>query len=279
MENFYLQLNDNFMRFCVGLFVIILLPLQGIAQTNDQIVVPLTRPGENGLLRIGLVTGSIEVTGYNGKEVIVEYKGNADQEDKRKDPPSGMRRIPDTSFGLRIREEDNEVTIKHDSPNKKITVKVMVPLNFSLKLSTVNSGSLEVSGIQGEMEVSNVNGDISISDVSGSVVANTVNGNLTVSFEKIAPDTPMSFTTLNGKVAVTLPATAKVDTKISTLNGEIYTDFDINLNSGNGRVVNTSREDGVYRVDIDRQIYGKINGGGPEMVFKSHNGDIYIKKR
>jgi len=267
----------NIYQYC-GIVLILLLQTTAWAQNGERIAVSLSQPGQPGWLKVQLVTGSIEVSGYDGNEVIVDYQAPEDKNNRKGNPPDGMRRIPNDNFGLKIIEDDNKVEIKVDIPHKRTMIKVMVPRQFSLKLGTVNNGDITVSNTRGEMEISNVNGSIFMKNVSGAVIANTVNGDLTVSFDQISADAPMSFTTLNGKVDVTLPSTAKATARMSTLNGEIYTDFDLTLNN-QGAKVNQSREDGVLRIEIDKQIYGEINGGGAEMIFKSHNGDILIRKK
>ncbi len=42
--------------------------------------------------------------------------------------------------------------------------------------------------------------------------------------------------------------------------------------------VNKTSKDGMYRLTIDEWVYGKINGGGPEVMMKTMNGSIYIRK-
>jgi hypothetical protein len=36
---------------------------------------------------------------------------------------------------------------------------------------------------------------------------------------------------------------------------------------------------GKYRVKVDKTTVGTINGGGPDMEFKTFNGNIYIRKK
>ena len=36
---------------------------------------------------------------------------------------------------------------------------------------------------------------------------------------------------------------------------------------------------GKYRIRMDRGVYGSINGGGPEYLFQTMNGDILIHKK
>ena len=33
-----------------------------------------------------------------------------------------------------------------------------------------------------------------------------------------------------------------------------------------------------FRVRIEKEVVGTINGGGPEFRFKTYNGDIYVRK-
>ena len=64
---------------------------------------------------------------------------------------------------------------------------------------------------------------------------------------------------------------------MKTLNGEIYTDFDLTI-SRRGNVDKSDRN-GIYRVKINNEITGDINGGGPTIQLKNHNGNIYVRKK
>jgi DUF4097 and DUF4098 domain-containing protein YvlB len=127
------------------------------------------------------------------------------------------------------------------------------------------------------MEISNVHGKITLTNVSGSVVANTVHGDIVVTFKEITPSTPMAFTTLHGDVDVSFPNNAKFNTKIKSDRGDIFTDFDMTMDNSKPKVEQKSSS-GTYRVSIDEWVYGKINGGGPEMLFKNMHGNIYVRR-
>jgi DUF4097 and DUF4098 domain-containing protein YvlB len=115
--------------------------------------------------------------------------------------------------------------------------------------------------------------------VSGSAVANTVNGDIKATFNRISSNKPMAFSNLNGDIDITLPANAKVSTKMKSEWGEIFTDFDMNINSKRGNDSGVNVDSGTYKVSVNNWIYGDINGGGPEYLFKSMRGDIYIRKK
>ena len=248
----------------------------GLAMAQDPISVPLSRPGKAGELSVELVRGSITVQGYSGREVIIQSDAPArgsDDSDRR----DGMRRITGQGFDLEATEDNNRVRVKVPAPHKGVNLMIQVPTNFSVSARTVNNGTLRIENVAGEVEANNVNGSIYLENLSGSAVANTVNGRLEASFDRVTPETPMAFTSLNGDVDVTFPATTKMTVKMKTLNGEIYTDFDLTLSRQSQE--ERSERNGVYRVRINNEISGDINGGGPTMQLKNHNGNIYVRKK
>lgn len=249
------------------------------ALAQDQVAVPLSNPDQPGKLKIGIVRGSISVNGYDGKEVIIRY-GSEDNEDRdREVTKDGLRRISNNTVGFEAGEDDNEVEISGVSPMRDISFKISVPRNFSLELSTVNGGDIIVENISGEMEIQNVNGEITLNNVSGSAVVNTVNGDIKATFNTIAQNKPMAFSNLNGDIDVTLPANAKVTAKMKSEWGEMFTDFDMDISRQDKGKIDASSDSGAYKVSVNNWIYGNINGGGPEYLFKSMRGDIYIRKK
>jgi len=251
--------------------------LRAQSDKGEQLTVPLSEPGKPYKLNVDLVQGSITVMGYEGKEVIIEVKGGEERSRQNRES-NGMRRLDaGASADVHAEEKNNKVTVSADMPHR-VNLTIKVPQNgATLNLSTVNGGNLMVSNVSGEMEVSNTNGAIKMDGVSGSVVANTVNGNISVSFKSIDTKAAMAFTTLNGNVNVTFPANLKASVKLKTDHGNIYTDFDVVSDARKPEVSRTSK-DGMYNLKIDDWVYGKIDGGGPELMMKTMNGNIYIHK-
>lgn len=259
------------------LFSALLLPIH--TQAQEQIAIPLTNPGEPGKLNIGIVRGSISVSGYDGQEVLINYAGEGDEDEEQEVTKNGLRRISNNSIGFEASEDDNEVEISGSSPMKDISFKISVPRNFSLELSTVNGGDIVVENVSGEMEISNVNGEVALRNVGGSALVNTVNGDIEASFDSVTPDKPMAFSNLNGDIDITLPAGTKMSAKMKSEWGEVFTDFDMDIRRTNDKKVKSDTENGTYKVSVNNWIYGNINGGGPEYLFKSMRGDIYIRKK
>ncbi len=249
----------------------------------DLFTVPLSNPGSPGKLIVSQVAGSIEVVAYEGKEVIVKATiGEKEHcEDCHKDKnkeKAGMKKISGSSLNISAEEKNNVVEINNELWNRTTDILVKVPVNFSLKLSTVNDGDIRVTGVNGDMEISNVNGEITLDNVSGSASLDTTNGDVNVSFASIKKDADMAFSSFNGDVKVTFPSSLKANVKAKSDMGDVYTDFDMVL-SKNTPEVDRDASSGSYKVKIEQWVKGAINGGGPEMLFKTFNGDVIISSK
>jgi DUF4097 and DUF4098 domain-containing protein YvlB len=250
----------------------------------DRLTVELTDPGKPAFLTVGLVNGGITVSGYDGKEVVVEAKARLkkiSKSGKGTGKSSGMTRLQVNSSSLSVEEYRNKIEIDTDSWAKPVDLVIKVPRKTSLKLSCVNSGDIKVDNITGDIEVSNVNGAVTCLNISGSVLANAHNGDVIVTLTGIDPEKDMSFSSFNGDVDVTFPASLKAKVKLKTTQGEIYTDFEVEEIESPERVVHKNQREsgGKYQVSIDRAFWGIINGGGQELQFSNYNGDIYIRKQ
>jgi putative adhesin len=248
----------------------------------DRVTVPFSDPARPKSLKASLINGSITVKGYDGKDAIVEARPEAGgrRRAERPDRSDGLRRIDLGGTGLVVEESENVITVGTRSVNENISLNIQVPFNTSLKLHAVNGGDIVVDHINGDVEIDNTNGNATATHVSGSAVVHALNGKVLVSLDKVTPDKPMSFSSLNGDIDVSLPPDVKAKVRLKSDNGAVYSDFDIALDASSRKPVvqdnNSGR--GKYRVQFDRATYGSINGGGPEMQLTTFNGNIYIRK-
>ncbi len=255
------------------------------AFAQDKVTVPLSSPSQPATVKARLISGSITVTPGSGSQVVVETQasGRPGRERVNPPPPPGMHQIDVGGRGFSVEEDHNVVTVIPDMRGGRNgdNLTIQVPVNTSLELKTVNGGNVDVTGISGDLDVENTNGSITLKNVSGAVVAHTVNGAVTVSLDRLAANKPMSFTSLNGRVDVTLPADAKARLRLKTTNGAVYSDFDVKMEADNSKpVVEDNRgKGGRYRIRMDHGVSGTINGGGPDYTFQTMNGDILIHKR
>ena len=247
--------------------------------STETLTVPLSSPGKPYSLKVHLVSGSIKVVSYEGKDIIINVSPrDGEDEEGSKAVENGMKRISTHgSYEVTAKEADNNVTVNTGNPNKAIDLELKIPQDVKLQIGTVNDGEVVVENVRGELEVNNVNDKITLTNISGSVVANTVNGDVNVTFKTIDPKAPMAFSTLNGDVNVTLPADTKANLKLKSDNGDVFSDFDIEIDKTPAKIDKTT-EPGLYKIKKDDWVFGKINGGGPEMMMKNMQGDIYVKK-
>jgi hypothetical protein len=286
-------------------------PLAAQSAQADKAVVPLSDPTKPAIIKAGVLRGSITVKAYEGKDVIVEARvrekslsgededipipaiaavpparraprvwtgRDRDEEDKKRSA-AGMKLIRVAATGLEVEEENNEVQINTESWKYATDLVIQAPASSSLEISTTNDGEVTIEGIRGAIEVDNTNGPITLRNVSGSAVLNTVNGDIEVVLTRVAGDKPMSFTTMNGDVDVTLPADLKANIKMKSQMGEIYSDFEVAVKPAPVKTEDSAKSaKGAFRVSFDKAIYGTINGGGPEISFSTFNGDVFIRK-
>ena len=251
---------------------------QAQAPSPDRIAVNLSDPSRPALVKASLVNGGITVKAYDGKEVIVEARARTG--DGEESPAGGLKRLSISRTGLTIEEENNEVRINTESYRRPIDLNISVPARTSLKLSTVNDGNIVVTGVEGELDVNDVNGAVTLNNISGNCVAHALNGKVLATFVKVNPEKPMAFSSLNGDIDVTFPPNLKANLSIRTDRGDVFSDFDVQLQaSAPQQVVEDSRgKGGKYRVKIDKSVRVTINGGGPEIQFTNFQGSIYIRK-
>lgn len=246
-----------------GLALVVCAPM--LAQRT--VVIPgVTGAGASRPISIHSLNGSITVKTHASKDVIVDTGDSRDSRDS-----SGMRRI-DLPRGLTIDQDGDAIRI--DSGPMHGSVTVTVPAEVSLTLKALN-GPITVDGVQGEIDADSHQGRIQLTNVSGTVVAHTLNGAIQVSMDRVAQDKPMYFSTLNGSIDVALPAAVKARVKFDTLNGSVYSDFDITLAPGARIGMGPSR----MKLHNGRGLEGSINGGGELITFYTLNGTIHLRKK
>ncbi len=272
---------------------LLVVPKSGIAQKQEeQIKLSFSNPDAPGFIKIEVLQGNIDVTGYNGKEVIIELSPIQGESNYPDIPPApkpsgtesedeevnteGLNKIKSSPSDINVTEEENKITIKPGLQMNNRDMAIKVPYNCSFKINTVN-GNISVKEVKGEMEIASVNGEIDLDKITGSAIASTVNGLLKVNFSDVTPDTPMAFSTVNGHIDVTLPSDAKATLKMKTEFGQIYSDFDLEIKEEKGKT-DKSDKSPSSAASWSNWTTAKINGGGPELVFKSLNGNIHVRK-
>jgi hypothetical protein len=153
---------------------------------------------------------------------------------------------------------------------------IRVPRDAAVRLCTINSGDVTVTGTQGDFDVDNVNGLIEMNQVGGAGSAHTVNGPVTVSFTA-NPRRESSFKTVNGNIDVTFRDGLSADFAMKTFNGGLFTDFDaqplaIAVNTAGER----RNERFIYRANEFTRV--RVGNGGPQIAFETLNGNVRARR-
>lgn len=241
---------------------------------RDQITVALTDPSRIGVLDVSVFSGSVTVRGTARKDVHIQSTPHDDAGPARgrnDPPPPGLRRLTQRG-GFEVEEEENVVTIRADSPMRGRDFVIEVPARTNLMLKNVQ-GAIQVDAVDGDIEVQAVQGDVTLTGVSGTVVAHTVDGTIKADIRRVAAGKAMSFVSVDGAIDVTLPASLKANLKMGSVEGDIYTDFD--LQRAPGQTGGGARRG--RRIQVDTTIEGTVNGGGPDYQLRTVDGNIYVR--
>lgn len=265
------------MRKLIFIFLCLTIAASAWAQTTGEIPIPLSDPSKRAKLKAHVNKGSITIKGTGRKDILVKYTA-AESKKKGPDTKDGLKRISSGTIDLEVSENSNSVKVNSDSWNTRIDLEIEVPSGIDLQVEAYNNGDIIITNIQGQLEIENYNGEITAKNISGTVIASTYNGDIVITYDKLTPSTPLSYTTYNGDIDLTFPSDMKATLKMKTEQGDILTDFDVNLLKG-GPVKKEESKSGTYKVVVDEWVRGDINGGGAEITMKNYNGDLKIRKK
>ncbi len=209
--------------------------LRTLHLSHNGITLPFSDPSRPKSLNVDIPIGSLTITGYDGSDAVIEYAGRGTgphRKARQEDLPPGMHRLDQPANAVEATEENNVVRVKGGFVDR-LNIQIKVPKQTALDLKTMN-GSISVQGISGEMTIDAMNGHISVQDASGPVVAHSMNGRITASLAQVSAAKASSFSSMNGSIEVTLPADLRARLKMKTDQGEIYTDFDVKVDSATG---------------------------------------------
>jgi hypothetical protein len=206
----------------------------------------------NGRVLIQNLYGDVSITAWDRDEVLVEaIKHSTDPrqlDDARiiVEPSSGM---------LSIHTQYGGADAEHPA---SVEYRITVPRTANLENVRLVNGGLSLSGLSGPVKASSVNGSIKAEKLEGGADLSTVNGRLEANFDRIARTQPITLSSVNGPIKLSIPATAGVSLNARNISGGIASD-----------VGHVSRSDGAYRLHT-------INRNGPQIHLDNVNGGISI---
>ncbi len=244
----------------------------------DQITVRLSNPSQPARIKLQTLGGNISVQAYNGNEVIIKGTAERNRESgvRVPDEARGMRRLSPAG-ALSADEDSNVVTIR--AGLKPENIDLQVPASSALSLKTL-TGNVQVQGVLGDLDLESTNGGITLDQVGGSIVAHALNGGISATVVRLNADKPCSFSTLNGRIELTLPASLHANLTMRSDQGDVYLDqgFDFKPLPASSSSALQSESGGMLKIRMDNTIHGTINGGGVEINIRTFNGNILVHK-
>ncbi|GAB4022927.1 DUF4097 family beta strand repeat-containing protein [Spirosoma koreense] len=222
---------------------------------------------------IEMDAAQLKIEGHNSDEVLIQASSGYEAPPERAKglKPIYNTAVDNTGIGLAVTQESGGLKIEK-AARKQITYTIKLPRKVAILYQEVNwhGSKVMISNMDGDLEIRTNNSSIDLDNVTGPVVANTINGEVNVVYSNLSQEKPTAISTINGPIDITLPAGSKANLKLSSIQGEMYTDFDLG-------VKNT--KDGMSKVGGGRNIDGTTNGGGVELQLKTINSNIYIRKQ
>jgi DUF4097 and DUF4098 domain-containing protein YvlB len=246
------------------------------AQDKPQIInVPLSRPGEPISLEVEVLSARIEIIGETRDDAQFEITVN--DVSRKIVTPSGTKDLKGGNFAFEIEEEDNEISFESEWRSDKVFITARIPQRANLYLSTTNDGEIIVTNITGSLELENPDGPITATRISGSVIAQSVSDDVEIALTSIAADSAMSLESVSGNLSIALPPDVGAQFHLDSSQGEIISDFEVEVQPSKAVIERSDRGDGVS-VRVENTIIANVNGGGPVIRLKTLSGDINIRK-
>ena len=205
----------------------------------------------NGRVAIQNLYGDVQITAWDRDEVLVEATKHSSDAGTLND----AQIVVDTSSGMvSIRTQYTGGDTEHPA---SVEYRIMVPRGANLENVKLVNGGLSLTGMTGPVKASSVNGSIKAERMEGQVELSTVNGFLEAGFQRIRKCNPISLSSVNGPIRVSLPSGAGANVSARNLSGGIAADF--------GR---------SWRAPSGHRLEAAVNGGGTQIRVHNVNGGI-----
>jgi hypothetical protein len=147
-----------------------------------------------------------------------------------------------------------------DDVRVRVELRLRVPAKVNGIDARTMNGEIIASSPAGELRVATMNGSVDVTG-TGPIKAETMNGSVTA---HASPGQPVELASKNGKVEVSLAASANADVQASTSNGRVTSDFG-----------------DVPRSSLPRlhDVRLRVGSGGTPISLRTLNGNVAVRRR
>ena len=154
--------------------------------------------------------------------------------------------------------------VGNDPPRADFTVRVPAGVRFAGRSVT---GDVRAQGLRGAVRASTVSGEVDV-QTSEEAEASTVSGDVRVAMGRLPRTGSLRFNTVSGSVRLVLPSDAGAELRVSTVSGDLDSDFELRLNGRDSRSSSWVR--------VGQNIRATIGRGGPSIEIRTVSGDVEL---
>ena len=226
---------------------------------------------ERGVLQLEMISGSVEIIGWDKAEVAITGQ------------------LHDVSEQLEIDSDGDEISIEvsppsgrfHNLPPEKL--EIHVPRTVTIEIETV-SAPINATGLEGDVSLSSISGSIRLKGDLRRVEAATVSGTITLEdggnlqsgeFETVSgtikaranfqPRGSFEFETVSGMIELFVPAGVAADFEVETFSGSIKNELG----------PEPRRTGSILPA---QELNFSIGSGGARISIQSFSGRVRIRK-
>ena len=170
--------------------------------------------------------------------------------------------VNDINGILEARTSDGDISASGCSASAELTTSdgdiIAEKIKADVNLRT-SDGDVVVEETEGSVTATTSDGDIMVNGFKGNIQAKTSDGNIQVVM-KHQPDSSCSLKTSDGNIGLRLAEDIKATINAKASDGHVSTDFPVKVS---GKV-------------SKNRLYTELNGGGPELMLQTSDGNITI---
>jgi Putative adhesin len=207
-------------------FMLLFVTAARAATDTETSTLKFSDPAKPGTLKVSLSHGDIRIRGTDAAEITVKSEAKPITSTPRKD---GLR-VLTASSSFTFTEKDNVALLDYGRDNwggGDSDFDITVPRSTAIVIASNLGSDVRITDVSGDVEIKTLNGDVVLDGLGGGALVETMNGEIKASFTQQLPaGKPLSFSSMNGEIAIRVPAEAKANVRLRTQNGSILTDFD-----------------------------------------------------